>query len=258
MTRHLRLDGIDNFRDYGDYAGLAGRRLRPGRLYRSAAHSRATDADLEAMAALGIAAIVDLRRQGERLREPSRRPVGFTGQVIESAGLVEEDDSWRTHIAASDLSEQSFLDYIIDYYRRAPFDERHIDLFTRYFRILADAQGPVLIHCAAGKDRTGLLAALTHHVAGVHPDDILADYLLTNDAIRMDERVPLVRQNIGEIAGRIPTEAYARRVMGVDADYLHTAITAINDRYGDLDAYLEQALGVDARLRAELEASLLA
>ena len=63
--------------------------------------------------------------------------------------------------------------------------------FRRYFQALAAAEGPVLIHCAAGKDRTGILAALTHHLVGVHADDIVADYLLTNDLLAIDRRIPL-------------------------------------------------------------------
>ena len=65
----------------------------------------------------------------------------------------------------------------------------------------------VLVHCAAGKDRTGILAALTHHVAGVHPDDITADYLLTNDPERLARRLPQVKDAIHEISGRVPDDA---------------------------------------------------
>ena len=92
MTRHLALEGVDNFRDYGDYPAAGGRRLKRGVLYRSAAHSKATDADLEALAALGIAVVVDLRRTEERQREPSRRPAGFAGTVIVADGEANEED----------------------------------------------------------------------------------------------------------------------------------------------------------------------
>ena len=64
--RIFSLEGVDNFRDFGDYAPAAGRRVHPGRLYRSAHHGQATDADLAAIAALNIAVIVDLRRGEER------------------------------------------------------------------------------------------------------------------------------------------------------------------------------------------------
>ena len=80
----------------------------------------------------------------------------------------EVEDSWRAHVSRSDLSETSFRDYLLAYYRDAPFEARHLDLFGRYFRALAQVEGAFLIHCAAGKDRTGILAALTQHLAGVN------------------------------------------------------------------------------------------
>ena len=79
-----RFDALDNFRDYGDYATAAGRRIAPGRLFRSAHQARVSDADLDRFAAFDIGTIVDLRRQGERRDQPSKRPVGWAGQVFES------------------------------------------------------------------------------------------------------------------------------------------------------------------------------
>ena len=248
-TRIMAFEGVDNFRDYGDYATAAGAHIHPGRLYRSAHHGRATDADLAAMAALEIAVIVDLRRKGERLREPSRRPAGFSGQVIDNDLGDTADDPWQTFVKNSDLSPGAFRGYMMTYYQDAPHDERHLDLYGRYFRALAQAEGPVLIHCAAGKDRTGILAALTHHVVGVHDDDIMADYLLTNAAARLEERLPLVTQMMAEQTGRTPTPEAVRTAMGVEAAYLNQALTSIRAAYGSVDAYLEKALGVDATVR---------
>jgi protein tyrosine/serine phosphatase len=255
--RILDLEGVVNFRDYGDYATAAGARIHPGRLYRSAHHGRATDADLEAIAGLGIAVVVDLRRPNERKREPSRRHAGFAGQVIETHVGDAEDDPWWDFVRSSDLSEEAFRDYLMGYYRAAPFDPRLLDLYSRYFAALAEADGPVLIHCAAGKDRTGILAALTHHLIGVHPDDIVADYLLTNEAIAFEQRMPLMMQAIAEGAGREPTPAAVRVAMGVDEAFLEAALAAIKTSHGAIDDYLQTALGVDPALRAKVEARLV-
>jgi protein tyrosine/serine phosphatase len=257
-ARIVDLEGVMNFRDYGDYATAAGARIRPGRLYRSAHHGRATEADLETIRRLAIAVVVDLRRPQERLHEPSRRPAGFTGQVIATdLGADEAGDPWWDFVRDSDLSEDAFRDYLVMYYRQAPFDARHLDAFARYFAALGETDGPVLIHCAAGKDRTGILAALTHYLIGVHTDDILADYLLTNTAIGMDQRIPLMLQAVHETIGRTPSEAAARVAMGVEAAYLDGALEAIKAKYGALDRYLTDALGVDAALKARVEAQLL-
>ena len=256
--RILPLEGVLNFRDYGGYATTSGAAIKRGRLYRSAHHSRATDADLEAMAELGLEVIVDLRRPNERRREPSRRPPGFAGQVIENDIGDVDDDPWWNFVRASDLSEAAFRGYLMDYYRAAPFEPRHLDLYARYFQALGQAEGAVLIHCAAGKDRTGLLAALTHHVVGVSREDLIADYLLTNQAIGFDQRMPMMAQAVLENAGREPSPAAVRVAMGVDEAYLLQAIKAIEAEHGAIDAYLEQALGVDLPLRERIQARLLA
>jgi len=257
QQRILSLEGVDNFRDFGGYATAAGRSIRPGRLYRSAHHGQATDADLAAIAGLNIAVIVDLRRGEERQRTPSRRHDGFAARLIENDGNEASSDPFVEFIKASDASEGAFRDYMAGYYRGAPFDERHLDLFSRYFQALAEAEGPVLIHCTAGKDRTGILAALTHHVAGVHRDDIFEDYLLTNTVASFERRLPAVAQMIVELSGRTPTDGAVRTAVSVDSAYLDTALSVIEARNGSLDGYLEEALGLTPDLRARVEARLV-
>lgn len=258
MTRHIPFEGIENFRDFGDYAA-GQRRLRRGLLYRSAHQARATDADLQKLGDMGLSVIVDLRRSNEREREPSRRWVGFAAQVIENDIGQDTADEWSTFIASSDLSVSSFHAYMRDYYRNAPTQKRHIDLYRRYFRALAETEGPVLVHCAAGKDRTGIICALTHHVAGVHDDDIVADYLLTNNHERMIARLPAMREYVADTAGgRIPSDEALLTAMRVEADYLEEAFQVMREGHGSLDGYLDQVLGLDAGLRGRIHDRLLA
>lgn len=256
MTRHIPLQGVENLRDYGDYAAGLGR-LKKGVLYRAAHQAEATDADLDALAALNIVTLVDLRRPNERERSPSRRWSGFSAEVIDNELGATGPDPWHEFLKSSDLSEGSIQAYMVEYYQRAPFKERHLDLFSRYFRALAQARGPVLIHCAAGKDRTGILAALTHHVAGVSDDDVIDDYLLTNDPARFERRGPKFMEIIHEMTGRTPTEGAVRAAMGVEAQYLAAAFAAMKDQYGSLDGYLEQAVGLDAEMREAVRAHIL-
>jgi len=257
MTRRLALEGVENFRDFGGYPTASGRRMRAGRLYRSASHGKATDADLEAIHALEIAVVVDLRRPQERERDPSRRHQAFAGEVISNDLGHDQEDSWLAHITTSDLTAASFHGYMRRYYRDAPYDPRMVDLYRRYFEALERADAPVLIHCAAGKDRTGILAALTHHLAGVHRDDMMADYLATNDPERVARRLPLVAETIRDLTGRTLPEATLRVAMGVEPDYLETAFAAMSERHGDVERYLEAELGVDAARRAAIRDRLL-
>ncbi|HKP77632.1 MAG TPA: tyrosine-protein phosphatase [Phenylobacterium sp.] len=257
MTRHIAFEGIENFRDFGDYAA-GQRRLKRGLLYRSAMPSRATDADLEKLAALGLSVIVDLRRANEREKEPWRRWNGFPARVIENDIGQDAADEWATFIQTSDLSPRSFRAYMMDYYRHAPFQRRHIDLYARYFRALVESEGPILVHCAAGKDRTGIICALTHHVAGVHEDDIQADYLLTNDPARLEKRLPTIRDMVKDATGREVSDEALLGAMRVEAEYLAEAFRVMREAHGSLDGYLDQALGLDPDLRTRLHDRLLA
>ena len=258
MTRHLRFDAIDNFRDFGDYAA-GQRRLKRGLLYRSANQAMATEADLQKLAGLGLSVIVDLRRANEREKSPSRRWDGFGAQVIENDIGQDTADEWATFITASDLTVASFHAYMMEYYRAAPFQRRHIDLYQRYFRALAQTDGAVLVHCAAGKDRTGIACALTHHVAGVHDDDIVADYLLTNDHERMVARLPVMREHVASAAdGRIASDAALLAAMRVEAEYLEESFRVMREAHGSLDGYLDRVLGLDRALRGRIHDRLLA
>ena len=256
MTRHIPLQGVENFRDFGDYAAGQGR-LKTGVLFRAAHQAEATEEDLVAMAGLGIVTIVDLRRPNERERDPSRRWEGFAAEVIDNDLGVTGEDPWHTFLRSSDLSVVSIRDYLVEYYRRAPFKERHLDLFRRYFQALGAARGPVLIHCAAGKDRTGLLAALTHHVAGVADDDLIDDYLLTNNEERFVRRGPRFAAIVETATGRRPSDAAIRTAMGVEADYLATALAEMKGQYGSIDGYLENAVGLDAAGREAVRTHIL-
>lgn len=254
--RIYTFEALDNFRDYGDYGTAAGRVTR-GRLFRSAHHARASNADLARLAEFSFTAIVDLRRPGERRGQPSRRPEGWSGTVIESD---HDDGAEAPHIAflkASELTVVSARSFMQKAYRQLPFEPPHIDLFSRYFRVLAASEGPVLIHCAAGKDRTGMLAALTHHLLDVHRDDLIEDYLLTNRAVAFETRMPAMMRRLEELTGRTASPEAVAAFLGVEAEWLDAAFSAIVDVHGSLDGYLKTALGVDSALRERIREKLL-
>jgi protein-tyrosine phosphatase len=256
MTRHIDFEGIENFRDFGGYDTVHGRPLKRGLLYRSANHAYATDADLARMSELELAAIIDLRRPEERAKEPSKRWPGFGAAVIENDILSDHAD-WTSAMQGAEVNADWFFNDGMAYYRRAPHEPRHIDLFRRYFHTLADATGPIVVHCAAGKDRTGLICALTHHLAGVHADDLMADYLLTNDESRLARKISFLGPWLRDTVGKTVDEAALRVAVSVHPEYLETAFAVIREAHGSLDGYLSDVLGVDAALRERLQARLL-
>ncbi|RAK57787.1 tyrosine-protein phosphatase [Phenylobacterium deserti] len=256
MTRHIDLEGIDNFRDFGGYATACGRGVKRGRLFRSANHHRATEADLQRLRDLGVAVVLDLRQVHERSREPSRRWEGFEAQVLEN-DIVSDHPDWSHTMRQGDLTPEWFFEDALDYYRRLPHEPRHVDLFRRYFQALAVTDGAVVVHCAAGKDRTGTICALTHHMAGVHPDDIVEDYLLTNDESRMARKIEFLGPWIQEFVGRTASEAALRVAVSVHPQYLETAFAVMRRDHGSIDGYLDDVLGLDAGLRAQIHDRIL-
>ena len=147
MTRMIELEAVANLRDFGGYPTRCGRGLRARRFFRSGHQGWATDADLEALRALDIAVIVDLRRADERQRQPCRRWSGFGAEVIES-DLPDTYRGWESALPGNDPTPQFFDDMMMEWYGRAPFGRRITHLFTRYFEAMADHDGGVLIHCA--------------------------------------------------------------------------------------------------------------
>ena len=258
-SRIHKFEAIENVRDYGDYPTAAGRRLAGGRLLRSGHHARATDLDLQRLHDMGMAVVVDLRHPAERAWQPSRRLPGWTGLVIES-DIDNDEDGEPPHVAfmkTGDLSPESVTRYMTSAYERIPFEPRHLDLFSRYFDALAETDGAVLIHCAAGKDRTGLLAALTHRVTGVSEDDLLEDYLLTNTAVDLEARAPEIARSMEANFGRKASPAAVQAFLGVRPEFLATSFKVIDERFGSLDRYLEQACGLDPVKRERVAARLL-
>ena len=257
MTRHIDFEGIENFRDFGGYATACGRGVKSGRLYRSGAHHTATEADLARLADLGVATVVDLRQPHERARDPSRRWPGFSAQVIEN-DIVSEHPDWLVKLQACDLTAEWFFEDTRQFYRHGPLEPRHIQLFGAYFAALADAEGAVLVHCAAGKDRTGMICALTHHIAGVHHDDILADYLLTNDEARIERKIASLIPYFTEHLQRPVSYEATRMAVSVHPAYLEAAFEVMSEVYGSVDGYIERGLGVDGAARERIQERLLA
>ena len=254
-TRKHLFDGLHNFRDFGGY-DAGGRRMAAGRFFRSANHAAASDADLARLRDMGIGAVIDLRRPSERERQPSRRWADFSGVVIENDDHDEGAETWDVFMSEWDMTEDSFRGYMMRYYTRAPHTPRLIELYQRYFDVLANGEGALVVHCAAGKDRTGLIVALTHMLAGVHHDDVVADYLLTNDPARFEAFGATWAEAIRVERGFGPSLETMRMVMGVEPAYLNRSLQVIAERNGGVEGYLRDVLGVDAGKRAGIEQRL--
>jgi protein-tyrosine phosphatase len=173
--RNLGFSATYNFRDVGGYPALDGRTVRWRRLFRSDALHRLDESDAEAFAELGVRTVIDLRRPFE---------IEKYGRVAERYGLdyrnlVLEHVDWDEIEPPADAVRERWL---ADRYLNFAEDGRESLLAS--LRLIADpAQAPVVVHCMAGKDRTGTVCALALALLGVSDEDIAADYALTTEAM---------------------------------------------------------------------------
>ncbi|MBD2842115.1 tyrosine-protein phosphatase [Erythrobacter rubeus] len=251
----LSTEAIHNLRDYGGYAVAGGGRVKTGLLFRSGHHAKATESDLETVSGLDLKHVVDLRGDSERERHTCRRPKGFDAEVLffegETAGLAPHLEAAEGSVDASTAHKA-----MVDLYGALPDRTGLNSVLRDYFTALASGTGASLVHCAAGKDRTGIAVDLLHHILGVHADDAMHDYLLTNHSPRNEERIAHGMALMGGKYGA-KDEATMRVLMGVDAEFLEAARKSMTDRFGSTDAYLEQVLGVDAAKRERIKDQLV-
>ncbi len=249
--------GIHNLRDYGGYAISGGGRVKTGMLYRSGQHIEASDEDLALIHALDIRTVIDLRGTSERTGFPCRRHPSFAAQVIAYDGETSNSPPHEGGGGRVVMTPEKARERMLAVYTRMPVNPAMIWIFREYFRALDEGEGASLVHCFAGKDRTGIAASLLLHVLGVHPDDIAAEFLLTNDA---PTRAILERQSLPRMEahyGTIDPEAL-HNLMGVLPEYLDTYIAKVREDHGSLDAYLATILAVDGARKERLVAKLTA
>jgi protein-tyrosine phosphatase len=256
--RILSLEGIHNFRDYGGYTTRHGGRLVSGALYRSGQHLDATPADLEAVAALDLATVVDLRGDSERRSFPCARPGGF-GAVVMFAPGETAGGGHAPHVGAARAVETAADAHaaMVRLYESMPFRPNLVEVCRLYFEALAERDGASLLHCLAGKDRTGLAVALLHDQLGVHPDDAMSDYMLTNTAGNIDARIAAGARVVRDNFGHAMDDAAVRTLMSVHPDYLTTAFAAIRERHGSVQDYAAEQLGVTPQRLRRIEEKLV-
>lgn len=246
--RLVALDGVHNFRDLGGYAIGDGRTIGWGRLFRADGLYRVTDADLDLLDAIGIRTVIDLRSAAEIEQYGSfpfeRHPVSFHALPI-------IDATWRdADLPEFDENEAGEIDFLTWAYR----DMLAVggDRFAQAIRQLAvPAAGPAVFHCAAGKDRTGVLAALVLGGLGVHRDVIVADYALTRAGMKR-MRV-WVETNHPEMAARMSeTPSF---MLAAHPEAMANVYDGLVAEHGSIPNYLT-TIGVGAAVLDALAESL--
>jgi protein-tyrosine phosphatase len=249
--RLIALEGALNWRDLGGYETSDGCVTRWGRVYRSDGLDQLTDADLDLVGELGIRLVIDFRIDREVDLAPSRLP--------DHAELRRQRLPIGDDVAGTTVIERIQSGEITSYRADAVAAtyEKILGEAAREFGIAlthaADpANHPMVFHCTAGKDRTGLMAMLLLGALGVPDDEIARDYELTTH-FRSSKRLVVLRPQL-EAAG-VDVDAVLP-FLTAQAPVMAATIAALEARHGSIEGYLAGPAGVDARTLADLRAHL--
>lgn len=250
------MPGLANFRDFGGLPSGLGGTVRRGRLFRAAAPGHATPAELEHLLGLDFAVIADLRYAGERADEPSPWPADYADRLYSHDADASHEAPHMAPLRTGTLDAATSDRLYEQIYRSMPFDPFYGPLFARILKRLADTGGRALIHCSAGKDRTGMVAALILHALGVPREAIMADYMRSSRDPGLMAMAPPLVVGLRERNGSVITLELAERLLDVQPTYLDAFFDEIAQRSGSPDQYLD-AIGIDDVVRKRLRAHLL-
>ncbi len=232
--RRSLLEGASNFRDLGGYPTVDGGVVRTGLVFRSGALHALTEADQKRLRELGVRVAVDLRPPEERAAEPTNAP--FL-RIVPVPLMRGERTSDPSALANGD-------GYLRDRYREIMLD-RAVDIGVIVESLAREGGLPAVIHCAAGKDRTGVVSAVLLLALGVDDATVLDDYELTSEyaaATRVEELTQ-------KLSGSGLPPAVVAGLLGTSRSALADAITLVREKHGTVEDYLVGAAGVS---RADL------
>lgn len=242
ISRVLPLQGASNFRDLGGYRGLDGHTLRWGKVYRSDHLAQLDDADRALLQSIGLRRSLDFRGVQERSAQPYDIPGLTQWQLpIEPTVVQRMQDVVG---AGSSLTAQLVADLMKELYRALVYEQA--PRFAEFFDIVLQEDTPVVFHCTAGKDRTGLAAALLLSALGVSRRHIMEDYLLTNAVYKH----PPIKSS------KTPAEALAV-LWTVQAAFLEAAWEVIDRDHGGTERFLSQQIRLSASGQKTLRDRLL-
>ena len=264
QVRLLPLEGGRNFRDLGGYETTDGKTVKWGKLYRSGVLTNLTEGDYDYLENRDIATVVDFRSSEERSNEPTDWQAGEIdhltwdyemmgdweaefGKVMRKPGFTKQD------LVA--LMDKGYVGLV----------QQQTPHYKAMFQKLIDSDDALLFHCSAGKDRTGIGAALILTALGVDRETIEQDYLLTNEVIKnsdqhssmaLPEDASEKQKQMYAFFAQLPPEI--RGVLGgVEASWLESAFAEMERQHGSVEGYIEHALDVDSQELALLKARYL-
>lgn len=256
----IPMGSVHNLRDLGGWSAGSTTRVRRGLVYRSAGLDQLAGGDVAEFLGLGIRRVFDLRALAERDMAPDRVPAGVDHVALDiladapRAGPAQllsvlDDPDAATKMLGGGRAIKIFCDGYREMVHLPSARLGYRQLISEIARADSDA---ALFHCTTGKARTGWAAASLLTLLGVSQADVMDDYLLTNDQL-----VPALQPVLDGFAARGGDPAELLPVIGVRPEYLEAAFDEMRTRFGSIDGYANNGLGLDAETIGRLRDLLL-
>lgn len=245
--RAILLNGVPNTRDLGGLQTRDGRTVRRGQLIRSGEIDDIDDEGKARLNSLGVSVIVDLRTTKEATENPALWPEGqsparYNFPLMEKEG--EMIDDMRTNIKAGTAKEADTEKLFYDAFGYIATDYR-TELRELFDVLLAQPEGEaVLFHCSGGKDRTGVSTAIVLSALGVTPEEIEADFMMSNVLKDADNASVEIAAKVNAAQGTNMTAEAVWPSLGVRKAYLNEFYRSVEENYGSVDEYLHDGLGL--------------
>lgn len=250
--RVLPLQGGQNFRDLGGYRAADGRTVKWGMLYRSGSMNGLTVADYRELERRGIRAVCDFRDRNERAREPVNWPAGMKPAVFADDYDLDTGAMMRT------LTDPALTPAKAEAMMTAFYPDlltRFNGQYRRMFAQLLAGNAPLAFNCSAGKDRTGVAAALLLTALGVPRETVIADYMLSNRYFNPTRARQVNDESAAFIRRMDP--GVQRKLMGVERSYIGAVFARMDAHRGGAMGYLRDELGLSAADITKLRALYL-
>jgi protein-tyrosine phosphatase len=247
--RAVRLQGTSNFRDLGGYPAAAGKHVKWGHIYRSADIGKLTDSDLQTLQSRHVTLVCDLRGPQEYAQSPDRLPTGV--RRIELPAGSEKIDPRLMMGGAKTINRDSLMQSV--YTNISFFPAKYKAMFDELLAL--DNSQALLFHCTAGKDRTGIGAALVLSALGVDRQTILKDYAATDVYWQAGREQSL--QRMAQAGMSADAVNAVRPLMAANPAYLAGTFAAIDKQYGSVDKYLAREMDLTPKKLAALRAKYL-
>jgi protein-tyrosine phosphatase len=250
IEKNSKIKKVYNFRTVGNIKNVDGRTLKEGKFYRSGNLYKLKKSAFKELENLGIKEIIDLRNSKEIAQKPDNLP---TDIIYKNYSAFEDEGDQldqakklvlKGKVNGSD-ADKRMLDFYKDYVTENP------EVIKKIITEILDSDQPVLYHCTAGKDRTGITTALILTILKFDKETIYNDYLLSNNYRKklVDKRLNLAN-NLHFLYPKMDVKVL-EKLSWVETDYLDAAFNEINNKYGSMDAYIQQVLGISENKRQE-------